>query len=84
MSQHSGSRKAEVLSQHFITLSRNCMRRASEKALELCRDMEMNFATKSRMEGQKNVATPDNYVATKNRANDRKTLSRRSKLYLDK
>ena len=31
------------------------------------------------MGGKKNVTTPDNFVTTKNRANDRKTLSRRLK-----
>ena len=69
MTQHNGSLKAEVLSQHFITLSRHCMRRAFEEALEFCRDMEIIIATKLRMEGKKNVMTPDNSVATKNREN---------------
>ena len=59
MSQHNGSLKAEVLLQH-------CMRRALEEALEFRRDMEMNISTKLRMEGKKNVTTPDNSVATKN------------------
>ena len=77
MSQHNGSLKAEVLLRH-------CMRRAPEEALEFCRDMEMNIATKLRMEGKNNVATPDNSVVTKNKANDRKTLSRHSKFCHDK
>ena len=68
MSKHNGSLKADVLSRH-------CMRRAAEEALEFCRDMERNIATKLRMEGQKNVATFDNSVATKNRANGRKTVT---------
>ena len=77
MSQHNGSLKAEVLSRH-------CMRRALEETLEFRRDMEMNIATKLRMEGKKNVATPDNSVATNNLANGRKTLSQRLKLCRDK
>ena len=60
------------------------MRRAPKEALEFCHDMEMNIATKLRIEGKNNVATPDNSVATKNRANGRKTLSRISKLCCDK
>ena len=60
------------------------MRRAPEEALEFCRDMEMKIATKLRMEGKKNVATPNNSVATKNRTNGRKTLSRLLKLFHDK
>ena len=84
MTQHNGGLKAEELSRHFITLSRHCMRRAFEEALEFCRDMEMNIATKLRMEGKKNVTTPDNSVATKNRANGKKKLSRRLKLYRNK
>ena len=79
MSQHNGSLKAEVLSRHLITLSRHCMRRAPEEALEFCRDIETNIATKQRMECKKNVATSDNSVATKNKANGRKTLSRQMK-----
>ena len=62
------------------------MRRAFEEAPEFCRDMERNIATKLRMEGQKNVATFDNSVATKNRANGKKKffLSRRLKLCRNK
>ena len=51
------------------------MRRALEEALEFRRDMEMNVATKLKMEGNKNVVKPDNSVPTKNRENGRKTLS---------
>ena len=79
MSQQDGSFKAEVMSRHFTTLSRHCMRRALEETLELCRVMEMNIATKPRKKCKKNVATPDNSVATKNRENDRKILSRHMK-----
>ena len=71
------------LSRHFTTPSRHKMRRAPKEALEFCRNMEMNIPTKLRNEGKKNVATPDNYVGTKNRANDRKTLSRHLKLCHD-
>ena len=48
------------------------MRRTPKEALEFCRNMEMNIATKLRKEGKKNVAIPDNYVGTKNRANGKK------------
>ena len=84
MLQHNRSLKADVLSRHLITLSRHFMRRAPEKAPEFYRDMERNIATKLRMEGQKNVATFDYSIATKNRANRRKTLSRHLKLCQDK
>ena len=68
------------LLRHFTIMLRHCMRRASEEAPEFCHDMERNITTKLRMEGQKNVATFDNSIATKNRANGKKTLSRRLKL----
>ena len=84
MSQHNRSLKVDVLSQHLITLSQHCMRKVAKEAPKFCHDMEMNIATKLRMEGQKNVATFYNYVATKNRANGRKALSRRLKLCHDK
>ena len=51
------------------------MGRAPEEALEICHDIEMNIATKQRMECKKNVATSDNSIATKNKAHGRKTLS---------
>ena len=60
------------------------MRRAAKEALEFYSDMERNIVTKLRMEGHKNVTTFDNSFVTKNRANDRKTLSRRLKLCRDK
>ena len=60
------------------------MRRTPEEALEFYRNMEMNIATKLRMEGKKNVNTPNNSVATKNRENGRTTLSQRLKLCHDK
>ena len=84
MSQHNGSLKVDVLSQHLITLSQHCMRRAPKEAPEFCCEMERNIATKLRMEGQKNVMTFDNSVETKNRENGRKTLSRHLKLCCDK
>ena len=84
MSQHNGSLKAYVLSRHLITLSRHCIRRAPEEALEFYCDMARNIATKLRMEGQKNVVTFDYSVATKNRENGRKNLSRHLKLYRNK
>ena len=67
------------------------MRKAHEEAPEFCHDMEMNIATKLRMEGQTNVTTFDNYVATKNRANGKKnfvtmfkTVSRQIKREINK
>ena len=51
------------------------MRRAPKEAPEFCRDMEMNIEIKLRKEGQKNVMTFDNTIATKNRASGRKNLS---------
>ena len=53
MSQHNGSLKLEVLSRHFITLSRHCMRRAPKEAPEFYRDMEMNVTTKNKENGRK-------------------------------
>ena len=67
----------DYFSQHF-------MRRAPKEALEFCRNMDINIGTKLRKEGKKYVATLDNYVATKNIANGRKTLSRNLKLCREK
>ena len=58
------------------------MRRALKEALEFCRNMEMNIATKRRKEGKKNVATPDNYVVTKNKENGRKNFVMKFKIVL--
>ena len=84
MSQHNGSLKADVLSGHLITLSRHCMRRAPEEAPKFYRDMERNIKTKMRMEGQINVTTFDNSIATKNMKNGRKTLAIHLKLCRNK
>ena len=84
MSQHNGSLKEDVLLGHLITLSQHCMRRAPEEAPKFYRDMEMNIITKMRMEGQINVTTFDNSIATKNMKNGRKTLSIHLKLCRNK
>ena len=60
------------------------MRRAAQEAPEFCHNMERNIETKLRIEGHKNVGTFDNSIATKNRENGRKNLSRRLKLCRDK
>ena len=60
------------------------MGRAPEEASEFYHEMERNIATKLRMECQKNAAPFDNFVATKNKANGRKTLSWRLKLCREK
>ena len=60
------------------------MRKALEEAPKFYHDMEINITTKLRMEGQNNVATFDNSVVTKKRANGRKNLSPRLKICRDK
>ena len=60
------------------------MRRAPEEAPEFYRNMERNIAKKLMMEGQNNAVAFDNFIATKNRENGKKTLSRHLKQCRDK
>ena len=46
MSRHDTSQEAEILSQHSKIVLRQRMRRATKESLELCRNIEMIFATR--------------------------------------